>query len=172
LEDSTLKIKVAAHVRFDEGLANVPLDQLPPYARQLRKALGHAVPIPDDDYVSAPENLDLMACRDLFPVTFSHDFTIRSSDITNEYDTLGFILKEDHTLCRCFISDIQSRSTASQFCRWRSRLIGAFILAIDSVIVFNLKDTEAALSRCLVDHQDHTGPSTVNITFAHDRVPY
>jgi len=47
LEESTNKIKIAAHARFDEGLANVPLNDLPPYARQLRKALGHSVPAAD-----------------------------------------------------------------------------------------------------------------------------
>jgi Integrase core domain. len=48
LEDKTHKIKIAAHAHFDEGLANVPLHDLPPYARQLRKALGHTVSLDDD----------------------------------------------------------------------------------------------------------------------------
>lgn len=169
LEQSTNKIKVAAHTHFDEGLADTPLDQLPPYARQLRKALGHNQPPIDNNDIPLPDDLDLLSCSELFPITFSYEFTIKSSDITNEFNTSGFILKEDPVLQRCFISDIKSRSTAAQFSRWHSRLIGAFILSVDSVIVFNLDDTEAALSQCLVDHQHQTGPHKVVITFAHDR---
>jgi hypothetical protein len=169
LEHETNKIKVAAHARFDEGLASVPIDKLPPYARQLRKALGHTHSISDTTEVPPPDSLDLLSCDSLFPITFDHKFTIKHTDIINEFDTLGFVLKEDPILLRCFISNIHSGSTASQYPRWRTRLIGAFILAVDDNIVFNLKDTEAALSRCLVDSQDNSLSHVVTITFAHDR---
>jgi Integrase core domain. len=115
LEDSSNKIKVAAHAHFDEGLANVPLDDLPPYARQLRMALGHSVPPADEDHITAPANLDLLSCSDRFPVTFSHKFQIKSSDIMHEFDTLGFILKDDPSLNCCFITNIIPQSTAAQY---------------------------------------------------------
>jgi hypothetical protein len=47
-------------------------------------------------------------------------------------------------------------------------LIGAFILAVDDIIVSGHSDTEAALSRCLVDSSDVQIPTFVSITFAHD----
>ena len=169
LEDNTNKIKIAAHARFDEGLASVPLHDLPPYACQLRKALGHSVPLVDASEIGTPEQLDIMSCPDRFPVTFTHDFRIKNSDIMNEYDTLGFILKEDPVLMRCYIADVLPRSTASQYRNWRSKLIGAFILTINDDIVMDRSETEAALSRCLVDYDHTIGDVYVSITFAHDR---
>jgi Integrase core domain. len=169
LEEGTHKIKIAAHARFDEGLASIPLSDLPPYAIQLRKALGHSLPPVDDRQVGAPDDLDLLASPDLFPVTFVHRFKVMVSDIINENDTLGFIMKADCHLHRCFISDIVSKSTAASFPRWRTNLIGAFILAVDNDIVFSLDDTHAALSRALVDATNTRKSTFVNITFAHDR---
>lgn len=145
------------------------MDALPPYARQLRKALGHTVPLADKDHITAPADLDSLSCSDHFPVTFSHKFQIKSSDIMHEFDTLGLILKDDPSLNRCFIADIIPRSTAAQYTRWRSRLIGAFILALDDIIVSGRSDTEAALSRCLVDSSNAQIPTFVSITFAHDQ---
>jgi Integrase core domain. len=168
LEDHTHKIKIAAHARFDEGLANVPLTDLPPYARQLRKALGHSLPV-EETPILVPDNLDLLACSERFPITFSHQFTIKPTDISNEYDTLGFVVKEDSNLHCCFIADILPRSTAAQYARWRSRLIGAFILLVDDTIVTTRSDTKAALSHCLVDTSNSPSPVSVTITFAHDR---
>jgi len=95
LEDKTHKIKIAARARFDEGLANVALSDLPPYARQLREALGHTITMADDNDIGAPNDLDLLSCSEMFPVTFTYHFNIKVSDIYNEFDTLGFILKED-----------------------------------------------------------------------------
>jgi Reverse transcriptase (RNA-dependent DNA polymerase). len=169
LEENTNKIKVAAHARFDEGLANVPLQDLPPYARQLHKALGHSVPPPDDTDVVTPQDLDLLSSPELFPITFSHSFVVKSSDIVNEFDTLGFVLKEDPLLRRCYISDICPRSTAAQYPRWHSHLIGTFILVIDNDVVYDRSDTEAALSRYLVDLSSSSRRITADITFAHDR---
>jgi hypothetical protein len=169
LEVDTNKIKIATHARFDEGLATVPLVDLPPYALQLRKALGHSLPA-DKDVISTPDDLDLLACLDRFPVTFNHRFQIKLTDIANEYDTLGFILKEDSSLQRCFVADIQPWSTAcSQFTRWRSRLICMIILAVGDTIVSTKPETEAALSRYLVDLANSSDPIYVSITFAHDR---
>jgi hypothetical protein len=47
-------------------------------------------------------------------------------------------------------------------------LIGAFILSVNDDIVFNIDDTEAALSWCLVDNQIWSSPHVINITFTHD----
>jgi Reverse transcriptase (RNA-dependent DNA polymerase)./Integrase core domain. len=170
LEDSTNKIKIAAHARFDEGLASVPLHSLPPYACQLRKALGHLVLEVDDNVISSPSDLDLLSCAERFPITFSHRFAIKSSDISNEHDTLGFILRDDPVLRCCYIADIIPCSTAAQFRHWRSCLIGSFILTVDEDdIVSNKLDAEAALSCCLVDSSTANSDSFVSITFAHDR---
>jgi Integrase core domain. len=162
LEDKTNKIKIAAHARFDEGLASVPLHELPPYARQLRKALGHSLPVVDDEDIGTPDNLDILSCPDRFPITFSHTLTMNMI-------LLVLFLRSDPMLQRCFISDILPRSTASQYPSWRTRLIGAFILAVDDDIVLTKSDTEAALSRCLVDYSHSHDHTTVSITFAHDR---
>jgi hypothetical protein len=104
----------------------------------------------------------------LFPVTFTHTFRVLSTDITNENDTLGFItLPTNHGMCP-YISDIVSRSTASQFPRWRSVLIGAFILSVDGVPVYTKNEVDAALSAVLVNSSDHQH-LLVKITFAIDK---
>jgi hypothetical protein len=92
LESSSNKIKVASHVRFDEGYNDLSVDALPPYARHLRRALGHALE-KDDSEIGVPADLDIFGSEALFPVTFSYLFRVLPSDITNEYDTLGFLVK-------------------------------------------------------------------------------
>jgi hypothetical protein len=171
LECNTSKIKVAANVRFDEGMSSVPLDQLPPYVRQLRRALGQSTIVPpmSDEYISSPDDIDILASNTLFPVTFTHEFTVKATDVTNENDTLGFVLKDDSRLNRCYIADIIPRSTASTYPRWRLRLIGCFVLYIGDDIISNKQSADAALSRHLVDASTSSHPYKVSIIFASDK---
>jgi hypothetical protein len=67
LEYGTNKIKVAAHARFDEGMASTPLDHLPPFAIQLRKSLGHSVPVISPEQVTTPDDIDLLSISNLVP---------------------------------------------------------------------------------------------------------
>jgi hypothetical protein len=167
LEDSTGKVKVASHARFDEGMNDLPLSRLPPFALSLRKALGHNVSI-DDDELAVPDTIDIFCSSDLFPVTFTHTVRIMPSDITNENDTLGFIMNSENTQYRPYISTIVPHSTASQFPRWRSRLIGAFILSVNTVPVLSKPDIDAALSAALV--QSSGGEDAmITIRFAVDK---
>jgi hypothetical protein len=87
LEHNSSKVKIAANVRFDEGMSNVPLEKLPPYVLQLHCALGQSTPHPSssDDYVPPPDDIDILASPELFPVTFTHEFTVKSTDISSEF---------------------------------------------------------------------------------------
>jgi hypothetical protein len=149
---------------------DVPLSHLPLFALHLRKALGHNVSI-DDDEVAVPDDIDIFCSSDLFPVTFSHDFRILPSDITNENDKLGFIMKsENNDQYRPYISTIVPRSTASQFPRWRSRLIGAFILSVANDPVVMKMDVDAALSAALLLVRSSGGADAmITIRFAVDK---
>jgi hypothetical protein len=168
LEYSTNKIKIAAHARFDEGMSSVPPSALPPFAVQLRKSLGQTVPeLPAGD-TATPLDLDLLTSPLLFPVTFPHKFLVKQSDIHAEFDTLGFVLKDDTVLKRCYVADILPRSSAAAFPRWRTRLIGSFILCIDNEIIFDSSSAAAALSRRLVDASSTREHTYVTITFASD----
>jgi hypothetical protein len=171
LEYNTSKIKVAANVRFDEGMSMVPLDQLPPYVLQLRRALGQTTPpsTPTDDYIAPPDDIDLLTSLDLFPITFTHQFTIKSTDIYAEYDTLGFILKDDEQLQQCYVADILPRSTAASFPWWRTRLIGCFMLSVGDDIIIDKQSAEAALSCHLVDASSASSSYTLSIVFASDQ---
>jgi hypothetical protein len=120
LEYSTNKIKIAAHACFDEGMSSVSSLELPPFALQLRKSLGQTVPESPTDDTAMPMDLDLLTSPQLFPVTFTHKFLIKHSDIHAEFDTLGFILKDEVFLKRCYIADISPRSTAATYPRWRT----------------------------------------------------
>jgi hypothetical protein len=169
LEYNTSKIKVAANVRFDEGMSSVPLDQLPPYVRQLRRALGQSSIDPSPDYIATPDDIDLLTSKELFPITFTHEFTIRKTDISDENDTLGFILKDDSRLNRCYVADIIPRSTASTYPRWRIRLIGCFVLYIGEDLISDKQSADAALSRHLVDASTSSHPYKLSIIFASDK---
>jgi hypothetical protein len=172
LEYHTSKIKVAANVRFDEGMSSVPLDKLPPYVLQLRRVLGQSIPpspSQHDDVPSTPDDIDLLTSPELFPVTFTHEFSVLHTDIANEYDTLGFILRDDDQLKRCYIADVIPHSTAASYPRWRTTLIGCFILCIDDDIVMDKSTAEAALSRRLVDISQSDARISVSITFASDK---
>lgn len=167
LECSTNKVKIASHAKFDEGMNDLPLDQLPPFAIHIRKALGHSVPA-DLNEVTAPQHVDIFCSDQLFPVTISHVFHVLTTDIANEYDTLGFVTTSLDDTSRPYISDIIPKSTASQFPRWRSTLIGAFILSVDGVPVYSQDDVSAALSAQLVSASGQNDVD-VNITFAIDK---
>jgi hypothetical protein len=169
LENTTNKIKVAAHARFDEGMSSTPLDALPPFAVQLRRALGHTVPPGDDQALGDPGDIDLMTSPSQFPTTFTHKFHLKLSDITNEFDTLGFVLQDDPLLHRCYVKDVLPRSTASTYPRWRSHLIGCFILCIDDEIVMDSSSAAAIFGRYLVDSSDSSDPPPICITFASDK---
>jgi hypothetical protein len=106
----------------------------------------------DDDTPSTPDDIDLLTSPELFPVTFTHTFTVNVADIhAEEYDTLGFILRDDPQLHRCYIADILPCSTAASYPRWQVTLIGCFILCIGEDIIVDKSTAEAALSRHLVD---------------------
>jgi hypothetical protein len=172
LEHSSSKIKIAANVRFDEGMSNVPLDKLPPYVLQLRRALGQSTPLPSssNDYVPPPDDIDILASPELFPVTFTHEFTVKPTDITSEFDTLGFIIKDDSQLQRCYVADILPRSTAATYPRWCSRLIGCYILSVGDDIIVDKQSADAALSRHLVDASSSSiRQYVVPIVFASDK---
>jgi hypothetical protein len=171
LEYNTSKVKVAANVRFDEGMSTVPLAKLPPYVLQIRRALGQSTSLPsdDDEYIAAPDDIDILTSKDLFPVTFEHTFTVKATDIYEEFDTLGFIIKNDSQLHRCYIADIIPRSTAATYPHWRVKLIGCFVLCIGDDIVFDKQSADEALSRHLVDASATRSPHTVNIVFASDK---
>lgn len=164
LEDGTGKVKIASHARFDEGMNDLSLSELPPFAHHLRKALGHNIAM-DESEVCAPLDLDIFSSSELFPVTFSHVFRILPSDIPNENDTLSFIMKSDNHLARPYISSIVPRSTASQFSQWRSRLIGAFIVSINEQPMTTKDDIDAALGAALIQSSGEDD-TTINIYFA------
>jgi hypothetical protein len=103
-------------------------------------------------------------------VTFTHEFTVKPTDITSEFDTLGFIIKDDSQLQRCYVADILPRSTAATYPRWRSRLIGCYILSVGDDIIVDKQSADAALSRHLVDASSSSiRQYIVPIVFASDK---
>jgi hypothetical protein len=131
--------------------------------------LGQSVPSVETQVDGSPGDLDLLASPSQFPVTFTHTFQLKLSDISNEFDTLGFILQDDPILHRCFVKDIIPRSTASTYPRWRSQLIGCFILCIDDDIILDSTSTQTIFGHYLVDSSDCTTPPSISITFASDK---
>jgi hypothetical protein len=146
LEEGSNKVKIASHARFDEGMNDVSLSDLPPFARHIHRALGHNVEMGEAE-IGAPNVPDIFCSTELFPVTFCHAFHILPSDIMNENGTLlGFNVTAENDHLRPYISNIVPRSTATQFLKWYSRLIGAFILSINGNPVQSKNEVDAALS--------------------------
>jgi hypothetical protein len=94
-------------------------------------------------------------------VTFAHEFTVKYTDIENEFDTLGFILRDESQLGCCYIADILPRSMAATYPRWFFKLIGCFMLCVGDDIVSTKQSAETALSRHLVDALSPSQPHKV-----------
>jgi hypothetical protein len=96
---------------------------------------------------------------------------MKPSDISAEFDMLGFIIKDDPQLLqrRCYVADILPRSTAVSYLRWRVKLIGCFILCVGNDIITDKQSADAALSHHLVDASLTSDPFTVDIVFASDK---
>ena len=134
-DPATAQIKTASHVRFDEGMADVPN---PPPNVQLLQRVEHDNILPDAHELS------------INPVEFQFDAspfrTIDTITITIlcDSDTFGFVYRECHIRHRAYISDILPNTSASRIRNARHKYIGAFVVQIHNTPVYDLTDAITA----------------------------
>ena len=99
-------VKIAKHAKFDEGMNDIPLDQLPPNAMQLQRSeLGNQLPADKQEINSS----DLT-------FTISPFDTIMTKEIRMSCNsrTFGLHLKTDEINQRTYIENITPNSSAGK----------------------------------------------------------
>ena len=156
----TTRIKIATHARFDEGMNDLPVVDMPPNVRHLVCA--------DDGEPIAPDPVELSASTFAFDVVpfvpLHHGWLKRSSSTSDK--TFGFSFANDTTQHRAFVSDMRKKSAASALCSsyqaTRKKLLGAFVLEINHDRAFSAADAV----RILADMHNQGVEDDIPITFA------
>ena len=134
-DNKTGEVKIASHVRFDEGMVDLP--DPPPNVKLLQR-VEHDNVLPDLGELNlSPIDLDVDTSpfRDLQTVT-----------ITNlcDHPTFGFVVDECHLRYRAFLKNVEPHTSASAIRNIRHRFIGAYIVQINDYPIFDLQDADSA----------------------------
>jgi hypothetical protein len=142
-DPETQRVKIAFHARFDEGMNDLSLADIPPNVRHLQRAQdGHPIPAEDTDTVVP-----------LFGLTskpFLHrvDMALKV-DCTSP--NFGFSLRTDTATQRVHVSDIAASTAASRLCSslraTQRKFVGAIITSIDDVPIFLLAQAQREFTR-------------------------
>jgi hypothetical protein len=141
--DSNL-IKTASHVRFDEGMSDLPD---PPPNVQLLQRIEHDDIVPDANEIA------------IDPVEFIIDNSpFRSIDnitinILCDLPTFGFNIDQCHIRHRAYLSTVEPNSSASNIRNIRRKYTGAYIVQIQETPIF---DTQDALQAFALIREDPT----------------
>ena len=161
-DEDTGKVKVATHARFDEGMNDLPIDQIPPNVQLLQRSeYGKRLPAEEDE-VDIPE-------FSLFHSPFSK--TIKKT-LRNKCDdkTYGINVASDQVNNRAFVHEIFNRSSAHKMFSTQKALkniIGAYIVSIDNKPIFTAQEATLALRAAKRDNVDQ-----LPIEFAPERRLY
>ena len=97
----THKVKIATHARFDEGLNDLPVDQIPPNGAYLMQTDdGKPLPADTNELCSSDFGHFITPFQDLHSVTLS--VTARDTDIL-----FGLRIADDVVLSKPYISNIK-----------------------------------------------------------------
>jgi hypothetical protein len=162
IDSKTKKIKMSAHVRYDEGMCDSDYPSL--NARQLRVALGHPLPAESID-APMPMDLDLVDISSPFTELITLSIKVRCED-----PSLGFVFGVCAARSRAFIVDIQRDSTASKIKYWRRKYRGAYIVEVNTHPIFTAEDSTLLLS-AVRDNAPHNAASVFTIVLAPDTPP-
>jgi hypothetical protein len=133
-DPETNRVKIAFHVRFDEGMNDLPLADVPPNVRHLQRVQdGVSIPAESTDAVIPPFGLTAK------PFLHEADKTVKVSCDTPHF---GFHLSTDTTTQRVCVSDVTAGTSATQ-----RKCSGAFITSIDDMPVFTLAQAHSEFSK-------------------------
>jgi len=155
----TTRVKLASHARFDEGMNDLPLADIPPNVQHLQRAEDDA-PLPMDATETLTKDLQFF----ITPFANLHIKTMDTRSAGTD-PTYGLIIRDDELMHRAFVFDIKAKSCASKLYTslqgTRRHIKGAYITTISGNRVFNKKDVLSTLAKL---HDQ--GVSSVVITFA------
>lgn len=161
-DPETNRVKIAFHVRFDEGMNDLPLADVPPNVRHLQRVQdGAPIPSESDDTVVPPFGLTSK------PFLHEVDETLK---VACDESHFGFRLHTDTATQRVYIGDIAAGTSAaglrSSLRATQRKYVGAFITSIDDVPVFTLAQAHSELSRLRA-----LAVATFRITLAPEPLP-
>ena len=132
----TERVKIAKHAKFDEGMNDLPITELPPNTTySQRSKLGQ--PFPEDKYDLTTSDFDFVISP--FDKTLTKAITVSCNK-----PTFGINLQSDEISNRVFIKDIQNKSSVAKSLNYehlpknkRRQIRGAYITAINGVPIFD-----------------------------------
>ena len=155
-DEETQRIKIAKHARFDEGLNDLPIAEIPPNVQHLQRS-EFGQPIPADREESSMPQFNFF----LDPLA---DTWSKSLPVTCQQQNYGLILENDSLMNRVFVSKINPRSTFhSAFPSKGNKLRGAYITHINGHSVFTKDDAVRVLLQLRKD-----GVTQVHIDYARE----
>ena len=161
-DPETNRVKIAFHVRFDEGMNDLALADVPPNVRHLHRVHdGQPIPADLDETVVPPFGLTSRP--------FLHEVD-KGLTVDCAAPHFGFLLRTDTATQRVYVSEIAPRSTASRLCSShrasQRKFVGAFITSIDDVPIFSLAQAQREFSRLR-----STAVATFRLTLAPEPLP-
>jgi 3-hydroxymyristoyl/3-hydroxydecanoyl-(acyl carrier protein) dehydratase len=133
---NTKRVKKALHVRFDEGMDDLPSDSIPPNVVHLQQTQD-GDPISPDTITTSIDDFNFYT----YPFANVINTVI---NISCNHPTFGLEFDQDSVIGRTYISGINAKtSAASLFLSLQStrrKLIGSFILSIDDTPMFDTDD--------------------------------
>ena len=142
-DPETSRIKLAKHARFDEGMNDLPFDEIPPNVQHLMRSK-QGDTIPPEPRASSVDKFEFTT--NPFAHTLSRKLTVSGRD-----STFGLDLEDDILYNRAYVHEIQDRSSASRLFSstkaTRNKIRGAYIVSIDGERVFTKSDALRILKR-------------------------
>ncbi len=135
-DEETHRVKIAKHVRFDEGMNDLPHAEIPPNVIHLQRTQD-GEPFPAEKFDATLPDLDFS------PSPFKH---LRSYnvEIRCDHPTYGLSLATDTLLQRVYVHNLIPQTSASHLHSSHkascNKIRGAYITSINDVPVFTLDD--------------------------------
>lgn len=142
-DPETNRVKIAKHARFDEGMNDLPLEEVPPNVVHLQRTQ-FSVKLPiEKDFSSVPQ-------FDIGSTPFFHTITRTMTD-SCRHATFGLTIETDELTNRAYISHIRNQSSAAKLFSTpkstNSKLRGSFLVKIDNIPVFTKQEVLEVLRR-------------------------
>ena len=142
-DPNTQRVKIAKHARFDEGMNDLPFEDIPPNVQHLQRIqMGQPIPADTED-----TTIDEFA---FFTNPFSNTIT-KKAHVRCQNPTLGITVGSDALLNRAYISDIKQNSSAAHlFSSYKAtcnKIRGAYIVKINDSTIFTQEEALTALTK-------------------------
>jgi hypothetical protein len=155
------RVKMAKHARFDEGMNDLPFDQIPPNVQHLMRSQ-HGAPVPPESQESS------VAAFEFTNNPFSHTISCTLKPQARDNVTFGMEIATDILSQRAYLRDIKKNSSTSRLFSSHkattNKIRGAYIVSIDGQRVFTKEDAIRILGKLSQDNA-----TTFNIVFAPEK---